>query len=220
MIGKRRRRNSRWLLSWIPALLRPRVVRGIPRIEGRFDQGLAEEERALEIDPLSPTINEIKGKILLWARRYDEAVLQFQRTLELDPSFSPGRIWLARTYAAKAMPAEALAEAQKDNSFRRSPVSVETLAMAYADAGQKSAALKLLEELRDRDHQEYIPPFNLAYVYLFFGQKDRAINQLHIAAEKHDPNIPSLKVDPLLDPLRGEPRFRELLKRVNLAMAN
>jgi TolB-like protein/DNA-binding winged helix-turn-helix (wHTH) protein/Tfp pilus assembly protein PilF len=186
---------------------------------GRFDQGLAEEERALDIDPLSPTINEIKGKILLWARRYDEAVLQFQRTLELDPSFSPGRIWLARTYVAKAMPAEALAEAQKDNSFQHSPVSVETLAMTYADAGQKDVALKLLEELRARDHQEYIPPFNLAYVYLFFGQKDRAIDQLNVAVEKHDPNVPSLKVDPLLDPLRSEPRFRELLKRLNLAMA-
>lgn len=184
---------------------------------GRFDQGLAEEERALDIDPLSPTINEIKGKLFLWARRYDEAIGQFQRTLELDPSFSPARIWLVRTYAAKGMVVESLAESQKDYKNRNGAVTAETLAMAYAIAGQRDAAIAILQQLHAREPLEYVPPFNLAYVYIFLKQKDRAIEELNTATERHDINVNSLKVDPLLDSLRSDPRFRELLKRVNLA---
>jgi DNA-binding winged helix-turn-helix (wHTH) protein/TolB-like protein len=184
---------------------------------GRFDQGLAEVDRALEIDPLSPTVNEIKGKVLLWARRYDQAIVQFQKTLELDPSFSPARIWLVRTYAAKGMIAESLAESQKDNRTRHGATTVETLAMAYAAEGKRDDALRLLQDLSARKHEEYISPFNLAYVYLFLDEKDKAIKQLQIASEEHDVNVETLRVDPLLDALRGDPRFLELLKRVNLA---
>jgi DNA-binding winged helix-turn-helix (wHTH) protein/TolB-like protein len=183
---------------------------------GRFDQGLVEEQRALAIDPLSPTINEIKGKLFLWARRYDEAIRQFQQTLELDPSFSPARIWLVRTYAAKGMVVESLAESEKDYAVRNGAVTVETLAMAYANAGQTDAAIEILEQLRAREHLEYVPPFNLAYVYIFLKQKDRAIEELNKACEGHDINVNSMKVDPLLDSLRPDPRFQRLLKRVNL----
>jgi DNA-binding winged helix-turn-helix (wHTH) protein/TolB-like protein/Tfp pilus assembly protein PilF len=182
---------------------------------GRFDQALAEDERALEIDPLSLTINEKKGKVLLWARRYDQAIVQLQKTLEMDPSFSPALTWLSRVYAVRGMVAESLAESQKQNQGQHGAAHLETLAMAYAAAGDKQAAMAILQQLHARAQQEYISTFNLAYVYLFLKENDKALEELDAALEKHDMNVSSLKVDPLLDPLRGDPRFRALLKRAN-----
>jgi hypothetical protein len=91
------------------------------------------------------------------------------------------------------------------------------LALAYAAEGKRDTARRLLQDLNAREHEEYISPYNLAYVYLFLNEKDKAIEQLKIASEKHDINVETLKVDPLLDALRGDPRFQELLKRANLA---
>jgi DNA-binding winged helix-turn-helix (wHTH) protein/TolB-like protein/Tfp pilus assembly protein PilF len=184
---------------------------------GRFDQALAEEDRALDIDPLSLTINEKKGKVLLWARRYDQAIVQLQKTLEMDPSFSPALIWLSRAYAIRGMVVESLAESQKQNQAQHDVATMETLAMAYAAAGDKRSAREMLRELQEREQREYISTFNLSYVYLFLKERDKALEELNEALERHDMNVSSLKVDPLLDPLRGDPRFHALLKRANLA---
>jgi tetratricopeptide (TPR) repeat protein len=182
---------------------------------GHFDQALAEEDRALEIDPLSLTINEKKGKVLLWARRYDQATVQLQKTLEMDPSFSPALIWLSRAYALRGMAAQALAEGEKDNQAQPGVEAMENLAMVYAAGGNKDAAMKIIQQLQARGQHEYVPTFDLSYVYVFLKQKDQAMRELETASEKHDINVNSLKVDPLLDPLRSDPRFRALLKRAN-----
>jgi DNA-binding winged helix-turn-helix (wHTH) protein/TolB-like protein/Tfp pilus assembly protein PilF len=184
---------------------------------GRFDQALAEEDRALEIDPLSLTINEKRGKVLLWARRYDQAIVQLQKTLEMDPSFSPALIWLSRVYAVRGMAVDSLAASQKQNLAQHDATTMETLAMAYAATGDKRSALGILRELQEREQREYISTFNLSYVYLFLKERDKALEELNQALERHDMNVSSLKVDPLLDPLRGDPRFHALLKRANLA---
>ncbi|HTW64637.1 MAG TPA: winged helix-turn-helix domain-containing protein [Bryobacteraceae bacterium] len=185
---------------------------------GRFDQALAEEDRALEIDPLSLTINEKKGKVLLWARHYDQAIQQLQKTLEMDPGFSPALIWLSRAYALRGRAAESLAASEKNNQAQPGIEAAENLAMSYAAAGHKDAAMEIVRELQARGQREYVPAFNLSYVYVFLKQKDKAIEELEIASEKHDINVNSLKIDPLLDPLRSDPRFRELLKRANLGI--
>ena len=182
---------------------------------GRFDQALAEEDRALEIDPLSLTINEKKGKVLFWARRYEQAIVQLQKTLEMDPSFSPALHWLSRTYAVRGMVLESLAESQKQNQTQPSVANMETLAMSYAAAGNKEAAVGILGQLQSREAREYVSTFNLSYVYLFLKDKDKALAELNLALERHDMNVSSLKVDPLLDPLRGDPRFHALLERAN-----
>jgi DNA-binding winged helix-turn-helix (wHTH) protein/TolB-like protein len=182
---------------------------------GHFDQALAEEDRALEIDPLSLTINEKKGKVLLWARRYDQATAQLEKTLEMDPSFSPALIWLSRAYALRGMAAQALAEGEKENQAQPGVEAMENLAMVYAVGGNKEAAMSIIQQLQARRQHEYVPTFDLSYVYLFLKQKDQAIEELETASEKHDINVNSLKVDPLLDPLRSDPRFRALLKRAN-----
>ncbi len=183
---------------------------------GHFDQALAEEDRALEIDPLSLTINEKKGKVLLWARRYDKAIAQLQKTLEMDPSFSPALIWLSRAYAVRGMAAQALAAGEKDNQAQPGVEAMENLAMAYAAGGNKDAAMDIVQQLQGRGQHEYVPTFDLSYVYVFLKQKDKALEELETASEKHDINVNSLKVDPLLDPLRADPRFHELLKRAKL----
>ena len=133
-----------------------------------------------------------------------------------NPNFSPALIWLSRAYALRGMVAEALAESQKDNQAQPGVAAMENLAMAYAAAGNKDAALGLVRELQARGQHEYVPTFDLSYVYVFLKQKEKAMEELEIASEKHDINVNSLKVDPLLDPLRTDPRFHELLKRANL----
>jgi DNA-binding winged helix-turn-helix (wHTH) protein/TolB-like protein/Tfp pilus assembly protein PilF len=183
---------------------------------GRFDQALAEEDRALEIDPLSLTINEKKGKVLLWARRYDQAIVQLQKTLEMDASFSPALIWLSRAYVLRGMAAKSVAESQQQNLTQHEVTTKETLAMAYAAAGDKAAAREILRQLEAPEQREYISTFNLSYVYLFLNEKDKALEELNAALDRHDMNVSSLKVDPLLDSLRGDPRFQALLKRANL----
>ena len=87
--------------------------------------------------------------------------------------------------------------------------------MSYAAAGNKEAAVGILGQLQSREAREYVSTFNLSYVYLFLKDKDKALAELNLALERHDMNVSSLKVDPLLDPLRGDPRFHALLERAN-----
>jgi tetratricopeptide (TPR) repeat protein len=115
------------------------------------------------------------------------------------------------------MAVDSLAESQKQNLAQHDATTMETLAMAYAASGDKGSALKIVRELQGREQREYISTFNLSYVYLFLKERDKALEELNEALERHDMNVSSLKVDPLLDPLRGDPRFQSLLKRANLA---
>jgi serine/threonine-protein kinase len=184
---------------------------------GRFDKAVAEEKRALELDPVSVPFNRGLGLAFYYSRQYDPAIEQLRRTLELDPNFVPAHHFLGRAYVLRSMPKEGLAEIEK--ALAISPGNTWTLSelgYAYAVVGRKAEAQKVLDQLNDLSKHKYVAATFLAHVYLGLGEKDKAIEWLEKAYEESF--LLGAKVDPIYDPLRSDPRFTDLLRRMNLAL--
>jgi TolB-like protein/Flp pilus assembly protein TadD len=180
---------------------------------GRFDEALAEERKALELDPLSPLFNGSYAEWLTYARRWDEAYAQALRARELDSNFRGST--LARILYFKGDIAGAIAEYQSQTG--RSPRD-RTLAFAYVRAGERAKAEQILRDLDDGAKRSYVSPAERAYVYLALGEKEKALDWLERSYEEQDLECSMLKVEPTLDPLRGEPRFQALMKKVGLVL--
>jgi serine/threonine protein kinase/tetratricopeptide (TPR) repeat protein len=182
---------------------------------GRFDEALVEVKRAQELDPLSLIIRVDVGDTLYLARRYDQAIEQFRRTLELDPNFYRAHLDLGQAYLQKKMYEEAIAETQKAIDLSgRSSWALASLGHIYAAAGRRSEAQKVLEELTQRAKQDYVPPYFIALVYTGLDEKDRAFELLDKAHEERGLWIGmGFPYDPMLDNLRGDPRFQDLARR-------
>jgi TolB-like protein/Tfp pilus assembly protein PilF len=181
---------------------------------GKPDEALAENKRALELDPLSLIINTDRGRILYYARRNDEAIKQLQETLKLDADFGAAHYLLGWCHAEKGMYDEAVAEIRKarDLGFRGDG-GLGRIAHAYARAGKRTAAQKILEELQQRSKETYVSPYTLAVVYGALGEKELALSMLQKAVDERGVGNSFIKVDPAFDPLRSDPRFAELLQR-------
>lgn len=178
---------------------------------GRLDEALAETKRTLELDPMTPLFNSGMAAQLYYARRFDEAIEQDRKTLELDPSFAASHLGLGFSYAAKGMYREALAEFEKLPPGR----CRSCLAYAHARLGERSQALRTIDELKAVSKQEPVSPEVFAIIYLGLGEKDQAFAWLEKAYDERDHSLLStLKVDPLWDPLRSDPRFADLLRRI------
>ncbi len=187
--------------------------------QGRLDEGLAEIKRAQELDPLSPIISSNVGQFLYWARRYDQAVEQFRKTLDLDPNFAQGHLWLGHCYERRGMYGEAIAEFQKANGlFGENPRALGLLGHVYAISGRKREARKILADLKAVTGRRYVSPYDFAVIHLGFGEKDQALAWLEkaIEVEKLTGALVFIKVEPILDPLRSDPRFHNILRRVGL----
>ena len=169
------------------------------------------------MDPLSiPLSNDLAGAYYL-ARRDDEAIKQCQKSIEMDPSQSGNYAGLGAMYEQKEMYTEAIAAYQKaiGTSERTSPL-LGLLGHAYAASGKRGEALKVLNELTEMAKLKYVSPYDLAVLYTGLGEKDRAIEQLNKAYDDRAGWIINLKVEPLFDPLRSDPRFADLLRRMRL----
>ena len=151
------------------------------------------------------------------ARRFDEAIEQSRKTLELDPSFSPAHGNLGEAYAAKAMYREALAEYEKFATLSGgSPRSTARVGYAYARLGQRSQALRVLDQLGATSKQRYVPAVSFAIVYVGLGEKEQAFLWLEKAYDERTNSLAYLKVDATWDPLRSDPRFADLVRRIGL----
>jgi serine/threonine-protein kinase len=180
---------------------------------GRFQEALAEAKRAQELDPVSLMISANVSMVYYYTRRYDEALEQCRKTLALDANFGLARLWLGEVYLMKSMFAEAIAELKV---VADAPGAAAALGFAYARSGDRAAAQRVLDQMLLERSRGYYPASRIALVYLGLGDKDRALEWLSTAAE--DREIPVLWVpNPLYDPLRSDPRFTELLRRMNLA---
>ncbi len=182
---------------------------------GRMEESIAELRQALELDPLSMIINVNLAAVLYHARRYDQAIEQIHRALEIDPNFPLAHKGLGMVYEQKGMYREAIAEYEKSvspsegNSFQPSAV----LGRAYALAGRRNDALKIVEQLKTLSKREYVDPDGIADVYMALGDKDRALAWL----EKKNFHRYGLRADPRFDALRADPRFQALLRRAGLS---
>jgi tetratricopeptide (TPR) repeat protein len=151
----------------------------------------------------------------LCAHRYDEAEAQARKTLEMDPRFFLAHYYLGAALQLKGHLSEAISEFQKASELNNDPYSLAALGQAYARSGQKEEALRILARLNEDAKSRYAAPYAMALINLGLGEKDRAIDELERAYHEGETNyLFVIKVDPLLDELRGNPRFEALVQRV------
>jgi eukaryotic-like serine/threonine-protein kinase len=181
---------------------------------GQCEESIAEAKRALELDSLLLGINWLLGAAFYFARQYDQAIEQLRKTLELDPNFFLARIFLGWAYVQKFMYKEGIAELEKSVATSPSNVSLAFLGYGYAAAGKRPEAQKVLDQLNELSKQKYVPPFHKAIICVGLGEKDQAFEWLEKAYDEHF--IFGIKVNPIFDPLCSDPRFADLLRRMNL----
>ena len=183
----------------------------------RFDDSLVEIEQARKLDPLSLGINSDQGWFLHFARRPDEAIAQLRKTLELDPSFGVAHFTLGNAYELKGEFDQAISEYQTAIALSGNLSGrIGSLGHAYALAGKKDDARQILKRLKELSRHGYVSPYHTALIYIGLGEKEEAFAWLGKAANDRYWMMAFLKVDPRLDPLRSDPRFRDLLRRVGL----
>jgi serine/threonine protein kinase/TolB-like protein/Flp pilus assembly protein TadD len=183
---------------------------------GRHEEAAAEMKRARELDPLSLVVNLGVGVRLYGARQYDQAIAAFKKTLELDKNYAPAHVFLGYTYAAKRMYPEAIAAYQQFIKLSGDDSSMQVfLGIAYAKSGQRAKALAILKRLQTK--KEYVSPGELADLYVALGEQEQAFASLEKAYSAHDLQLQYLGVDQDLDPLRSDPRFADLMRRVGLS---
>jgi TolB-like protein/Tfp pilus assembly protein PilF len=182
---------------------------------GRFDDAIAEGKRAVELDPLSLVINADLGMNYCYARRYDEAIAQLRKTLEMDPGYYYAHVNLGQVLAAKRAFDEAIGEYQKARALNDDPFVLGLLGHAYASSGNKTEALKILDQLKEVSRQRYVSMFSFAIVYLALGDKQEALRWLEQSyQDRAGADIGWIRVDSLLDPLRDDPRFEALAEKI------
>jgi TolB-like protein/Tfp pilus assembly protein PilF len=182
---------------------------------GQNEREVAVMKRAVELDPLSLIINSNLGWAYIHAGRLDGAVAQLRKTVEMDSSFYYARYGLALALELKGAIPEAIAEYQKTISITDDSVPLGMLGRLYAAAGRKDEAQKILQQLRQIREQRYIPAYSLALVYLGLGDRDQALKWLEEGYRERDGfNIGPIRIDPLLTPLHGDPRFEALAEKI------
>ncbi len=182
---------------------------------GRFDQAIAEVKRALELDPVSPIISTTLGSVYTLARRYDESIAQLRDTVEMHPEFYWGHRFLGRVLELKGATGEAITEYRKAFELNDDPVVLAMLAHAKVSVGKQDEARQILGQLTEEAKVRYVPAYAFAVIHLALGEKDQALDWLEKAARDHDGLYSTFfKVDPYLDPLRGDRRFEALVSAI------
>jgi TolB-like protein/Tfp pilus assembly protein PilF len=182
---------------------------------GRFDEAIAEVKRAIALDPLSLVINADLGNSYYRARRYDEAIKQLRKTVDLDPGFYYAHWNLGSALAANGDLAGAIEEYEKARSLNDDPSMLGLLGNAYAAAGKKSEAIKIRDELEAISKQRYVSDYSFAIVNLGLGYRDEALRRLQRSyQDRAGDSLRFIRVDPLLDPLRRDPRFEALSEKI------
>jgi TolB-like protein/Tfp pilus assembly protein PilF len=184
-------------------------------LEGRFDEAFVEIERARQLDPLSLIIAADYGAILYFSRQYDRAIEQFRTVLDMEPNF-PRAHMLELAYVQKGRYAQALADIEKWRRVEDNPWSWTMLAYVYGRSGQQVEARRALEKLEELNRRRETDALSIAVAHVGIGDKEKAIAWLQKAYAEHSIST-ALKVDPIFDPLRSDPRFQELMRRVGLA---
>lgn len=182
---------------------------------GRNDVAVTEMRKAENLDPLSLIINADLAELLVLAHSYEESIRQSRKTIEMDPNFALAHNQLAQAYLQTHMLAEAVAELQKAVQLSGgSPTAVANLARAYVASGKRSEAVKLLNDLKNRSTPVSSHASEIAVIYAALGDTDQAMNWLEKGyAERFNPGV---LLRPGFDPLRSDPRFQDLVRRIGL----
>jgi TolB-like protein/Tfp pilus assembly protein PilF len=183
----------------------------------RTNEGIQEIKRALELEPLSIPMNANLGGAYMYARQSDAALEQARKTFELDPGHITARIWLENIYESRGMYREALALIEETLKTHPSDqYALQYAAYAYAKMGRRPEAEAALSKLIEMRKTEPVDSYSLVSPYIALGDKERALAELEKSFEERSFYLPFLQVDPFMDPLRDDPRFKSLVKRVGL----
>ena len=174
-------------------------------------------ERARELDPLSVIINANVGLNYHYARQPDRAIEAERKALELDPNSAFAYEYLGVAYLQKGAYRDAITHLQRavdlTNGF---PLYQAELAYIYAVAGDRAQAGRILANLESRSRRQYVSSYSLAVAYVSVGKKDAALARLQKAYDDREDQVGLLKIEPLFDTLRDDPRFQELVRRIGL----
>ncbi len=185
---------------------------------GRFDEGLAMLQRAQMLDPLSRIITVARAYGLYAARRYDEALAQLQEALDMDPDFQAAQYYRGNVYLAIGDYDEAITALQAAVALSETPLMIGALGQAYARAGQRREARRLLGRLDELAGQHYVSPVYRTLIFTGLGEVEQAVFWLEKAYEDRAPEIPMLQVSPEFDALRSHPRFAALLAKMKFPL--
>jgi Tfp pilus assembly protein PilF len=187
---------------------------------GETDRAITETKRAVELDPFSAFVNANLGYNYMMARRYPEAIAQDQKTIELDPNYYLSHQNLAQALELSGHLDQAIAEYEKPHGPSHEPYVLAFRAHAYGIKGDRVKAMQLLNEMKELARHRDVWPAGFALAYLGLGDKGQAMDWLDRSYEQKEYEmIALLKVHPMLDPLRGDPRFEKFINRVLPAAA-
>lgn len=179
---------------------------------GSIKESLAECMIALELEPLDLEINEYLGSHYLFARQFDKAIEQLQRTLELEPDFYRARVLLGIAYGQTGAFSQAISEFLQAHLLEKTPMLLGFLGYAYAMVGEKKAS-ETLDALLEESKHSYVPPYSIALIYTGLGKRDEALEWLQKACIEHGRWRGWLHLTPELDSLRSDERFTEIVRR-------
>lgn len=190
-------------------------------ITNKIDEAIAEMKLAAKLDPLSTSPHTGIGRHLYFAKKFDAAIKHLHNAIELDPNSFYAHALLGQTYVANSMYPEAIDQFKKAVELAGdSPLMLSGLGIAYARSGKQKEAREILNLLKERSNQKYIPPIYIAGIYIGLGDNDRAFKWLEEAYKDRSEWMIYLNIEPMFDPIRNDPRFSELVKRVGLIKAN
>jgi TolB-like protein/DNA-binding winged helix-turn-helix (wHTH) protein/Tfp pilus assembly protein PilF len=183
---------------------------------GKNEEGIEEIRKAHELDPLSPIIATDLAKRLSLEKKYAEAVTEFKNILDVDPDFVQAQYYLAETYEQMGLYPEAISELKKIKSWEDLPLTLEELGYIYARQGKRHEALQMIAELQRRSTHHYTDSASAARIYIALGDKDSAFVWLQKGYDEHSPHMILIDADSAYDPLRSDPRFQNLVRRIGL----
>lgn len=183
---------------------------------GRIEQSYVESRIAVELDPLDGDVNQYLGWHYIYARHFDRAISQLEKTLEKYPDFFLARVTLGIAYVHRGEFAKGIAELQNASLLEKPSLLLAFIGHAYAASGQREEALNILEELKELSKQSYVPTYGIGLIYTALGDSSGALEWFRKAHEVQNAWLNWIKVAPEVDSLRSDPGFTDLLLRLNL----
>jgi TolB-like protein/tetratricopeptide (TPR) repeat protein len=182
---------------------------------GRFDEAIVQGKHAVELDPLSLVINADLGVDYFFARHYDEAIAQLRKTLEMGPDYYYAHVDLGQPLEMKGARDLAIAEYKRARELNDDPYILGLLARCYGLSGNKTEAEKILSQLKYLSKQRYVAAYSFALTYIGLSDKEEALRWVEQSyQDRAGSDIGWIRVDPLLDPLRGDARFEEIAEKI------
>jgi TolB-like protein/Tfp pilus assembly protein PilF len=186
---------------------------------GQHEAAISEAKRAQELDPLSSIIGTNLGQVFYNSRQYEKAREAVQKTLEVSPDFLLARFILGLIYLQENKLEEGVTELQAAMAlFPEDDQIKATLGYAYARSGRRGDAQQILAELKGQSRKRYVSPYLIASIYVGLGEKSATLDWLEEAYRQRDIDLPFIRVNPAFDPLRAEPRFASLVRKINHPM--